>query len=52
TIYQVMQPESVVNARNVYGGTASVQVSAAIGRAEAELVRSADWVAEYAEKSR
>jgi argininosuccinate lyase len=52
TIYQVLQPESVVNARNVYGGTATAQVSAAISRAEAELARTAGWVAEYAEKSR
>ncbi|MBW5448446.1 argininosuccinate lyase [Cohnella sp. CFH 77786] len=52
TIYQVLQPESVVNARNVYGGTATPQVAAAIGRAEAELARTAAWVAEYAEKSR
>jgi argininosuccinate lyase len=48
----VLQPETVVNARNVYGGTASAQVAAAIERAEAELARTAAWVEEYAEKSK
>jgi argininosuccinate lyase len=52
SIYQVLQPETVVNARNVYGGTASAQVAAAIERAEAELARTAAWVEEYAEKSK
>ncbi|HUC92033.1 MAG TPA: argininosuccinate lyase [Paenibacillus sp.] len=51
-IYEVLQPESVVNARNVYGGTATPQVTEAIARAEAELERSAAWVNEYAEKSK
>ncbi|MFC5700828.1 argininosuccinate lyase [Cohnella faecalis] len=52
TIYQVLQPESVVNARNVYGGTATAQVSAAIERADAELSRTSEWIAEYEAKSR
>lgn len=52
TIYQVLQPENVVNARNVYGGTATEQVAAAIGRAEAELARTASWVEEYEAKNR
>jgi len=52
TIYQVLQPESVVNARNVYGGTATAQVAAAIERAESALAQTAAWVAEYAEKCR
>lgn len=52
TIYRVLQPESVVDARNVYGGTATAQVEAAIGRAESQLAQTADWVAEYAEKCR
>ncbi|WMT40649.1 argininosuccinate lyase [Paenibacillus sp. D2_2] len=51
-IYDVLQPEAVVNARNVYGGTASEQVAAAIGRAETKLVATADWVVEYTEKSK
>ncbi|EXX88220.1 argininosuccinate lyase [Paenibacillus darwinianus] len=51
-IYEVLQPESVVNARNVYGGTATPQVTEAIARAEAELERSAAWVTAYAEKSK
>nr|WP_285860437.1 MULTISPECIES: argininosuccinate lyase [Paenibacillus] len=51
-IYDVLQPEAVVNARNVYGGTASSQVAAAIGRAEAKLATTADWVVEYTEKSK
>ncbi|WP_059049957.1 argininosuccinate lyase [Paenibacillus senegalimassiliensis] len=52
TIYQVLQPESVVNARNVYGGTASGQVSAAIERAEAKLASGRVWTEEYAERSK
>ncbi|WP_028559299.1 argininosuccinate lyase [Paenibacillus pinihumi] len=51
-IYQVLQPEQVVNARNVYGGTATVQVEAAIGRAEQQLAQTATWVEEYLEKSK
>ncbi|KIL36712.1 argininosuccinate lyase [Cohnella kolymensis] len=51
-IYEVLQPEQVVNARNVYGGTATGQVTAAITRAEVDLSRTAEWVAEYQEKSR
>jgi argininosuccinate lyase len=50
-IYAVLQPEAVVNARNVYGGTATPQVEAAIARAEGELARTSDWVSEYAAKS-
>lgn len=52
TIYQVLQPESVVNARNVYGGTATAQVASAIERAESLLGQTAAWVAEYSEKCR
>jgi len=51
-IYAVLQPEAVVNARNVYGGTATPQVEAAIARAEAQLAHTAEWVAEYETKSR
>nr|WP_272595611.1 argininosuccinate lyase [Paenibacillus apiarius] len=47
-IYEVLQPENVVNARNVYGGTASVQVEAAIRRAEQAIVRSNAWLTEKA----
>jgi len=50
-IYAVLQPEAVVNARNVYGGTATPQVEAAIARAEAELSRTTQWVEEYEKKS-
>jgi len=50
-IYDVLKPESVVNARDVYGGTAKNQVLAAIERAERELERTAAWVAEHAENS-
>lgn len=52
SIYEVLQPETVVNARNVYGGTATAQVSAAIGRAEERLAATAQWAQEYAEKSK
>jgi argininosuccinate lyase len=51
-IYAVLQPEQVVNARNVYGGTAKEQVLAAIGRAEAVLAETNAWVTEYAERSK
>ncbi|QDH20826.1 argininosuccinate lyase [Saccharibacillus brassicae] len=43
-IYAVLQPENVVNARNVYGGTAAPQVEAAIGRAETTLGWTTDWL--------
>jgi len=49
-IYTVLQPEHVVNARNVYGGTASVQVAAAVERAEQQLEQTVAWFEEYAEK--
>ncbi|MNP72270.1 Argininosuccinate lyase [compost metagenome] len=51
-IYTVLQPEHVVNARNVYGGTASVQVAAAVERAEAALLELQAWHTDYAEKSK
>lgn len=38
-IYEVLQPEHVVNARNVYGGTAQNQVLEAISRAEELLLK-------------
>ncbi|MEK4061134.1 MULTISPECIES: argininosuccinate lyase [Paenibacillus] len=46
-IYAVLQPEAVVDARNVYGGTATVQVKAAIGRAEASLLEANKWVVQH-----
>ncbi|TFE29055.1 argininosuccinate lyase [Cohnella luojiensis] len=51
-IYAVLQPEAVVNARNVYGGTATPQVEAAISRAQIELSRTVEWISEYEAKSR
>lgn len=51
-IYAVLQPEQVVNARNVYGGTAKEQVLAAIGRAESSLSETGAWVTEYVERSK
>ncbi|MEC0093632.1 argininosuccinate lyase [Paenibacillus macquariensis] len=50
-IYDVLQPEAVVNARNVYGGTATVQVVAAIERSEAALQSAKTWVEEHDEES-
>lgn len=50
TIYHVLQPETVVNARNVYGGTASGQVAQAIERAQERLTATHAWVQEYMEK--
>ncbi|HBU83381.1 MAG TPA: argininosuccinate lyase [Paenibacillus sp.] len=43
-IYDVLQPEAVVNARNVYGGTASNQVAEAIGRSEKVLEMTEQWI--------
>lgn len=51
-IYKVLQPEHVVNARNVYGGTASNQVAEAIERAEQEWRKTQEWVDAYLEKSK
>ncbi|WP_040952435.1 argininosuccinate lyase [Gorillibacterium massiliense] len=51
-IYEVLQPEQVVAARNVYGGTAQPQVKAAIARAEEATARTAAWVEEYLAKSK
>ncbi|MNZ63470.1 Argininosuccinate lyase [compost metagenome] len=51
-IYDVLQPEQVVNARNVYGGTAKPQVLDAIGRAEQALEATSAWVVEYLERSK
>ncbi len=51
-IYQVLQPEQVVNARNVYGGTASNQVTEAIARAEQVLTQSNEWLQVFLEKSK
>jgi argininosuccinate lyase len=51
-IYEVLQPEHVVNARNVYGGTASKQVEQAIARAAELLNRTSAWVGEYTGKSK
>jgi argininosuccinate lyase len=51
-IYEVLQPEHVVNARNVYGGTASNQVADAISRAEEAVHESSDWFTLYLEKSK
>ncbi|WP_223065936.1 argininosuccinate lyase [Paenibacillus caui] len=49
-IYQVLQPETVVNARNVYGGTAKAQVEGSIGRAEEKLEETKSWVQEIESK--
>lgn len=43
-IYEILQPIHVVNARNTYGGTATPQVKAAIGRAEETLRQTIEWV--------
>jgi len=49
-IYEVLRPERVVNARNVYGGTASGRVAGAIERAEAELAAVREWAEKQAER--
>ncbi len=48
TIYHVLQPETVVNARNVYGGTATVQVEQAIERAGSKLQNTTTWLEQHA----
>jgi len=51
-IYEVLQPEQVVNARNVYGGTAREQVVRAISRAEEALGQTEAWVNRHLETNR
>ncbi|WP_135552242.1 argininosuccinate lyase [Paenibacillus cymbidii] len=51
-IYEVLQPEHVVNARNVYGGTAANQVAEAIGRADKQLAETTAWIDQYAAKNK
>lgn len=48
-IYAVLQPEAVVNARNVYGGTATEQVCDAMKRSEAIMRLTNQWLVEHAE---
>lgn len=47
SIYTILQPEHVVNARDVYGGTAQAQVMDAISRAERTLEQTRNWVMEH-----
>lgn len=49
-IYEVLQPEQVVNARNVYGGTAMNQVAAAMERAEQQIAETKAWIEQISEK--
>ena len=51
-IYAVLQPEHVVNARNVYGGTASNQVTEAIARAEIVTAEATTWYDIFIVKSK
>jgi len=51
TIYDVLKPENVVKARDVYGGTAPGRVAKAIEGAEGELARTRAWAQEYAKLS-
>jgi argininosuccinate lyase len=50
-IYQVLQPEHVVNARNVYGGTAKSQVAEAVARGEQMLDQTKAWFEEYSSRN-
>ncbi|WP_199616722.1 argininosuccinate lyase [Paenibacillus alkalitolerans] len=47
-IFDVLQPEHVVNARAVYGGTAFAQVREGVARAEAAAAEARAWAAEHA----
>lgn len=49
-IYQVLAPETVVNARDVIGGTAKNRVEEQIQLAESRWVHNQQWVEEFAEK--
>jgi argininosuccinate lyase len=51
-IYAVLQPEQVVNARNVYGGTASNQVTEAIARAQVVTAEAKVWYDTFIVKSK
>ncbi|HEX7057254.1 MAG TPA: argininosuccinate lyase [Bacilli bacterium] len=51
-IYEVLQPEHVVNARDVYGGTAAGQVQSAIARVEAAIGVTQQWVDQHLQKVR
>lgn len=46
-IYEVLKPESVVNARDVYGGTARPQVEATIERAEESIGKTQQWLEQH-----
>jgi argininosuccinate lyase len=50
-IFEVLQPETVVNARNVFGGTARNQVERALASAETKLAETTEWVDQYVMKS-
>ncbi|MCL6457123.1 MAG: argininosuccinate lyase [Gorillibacterium sp.] len=47
-IYEVLEPEHVVNARNVYGGTARSQVEQALMRAELATAETTNWLTAHA----
>lgn len=49
-IYQVLAPETVVNARDVIGGTAKNRVEEQIQLAESRWEHNQQWVEEFAEK--
>ncbi|GAA0311819.1 argininosuccinate lyase [Gracilibacillus halotolerans] len=49
-IYQVLAPETVVNARDVVGGTAKNRVEEQIQSAENRWSENQQWVEEFAEK--
>ncbi len=46
-IYTILQPQHVVNARNVIGGTATNQVKDAINKADSHLQDVQHWVKEH-----
>ncbi|WCK54154.1 argininosuccinate lyase [Aneurinibacillus sp. Ricciae_BoGa-3] len=49
-IYAALDPVQVVNARNVLGGTAKVQVEKQIAAATSQLVQTKDWVEQHGSK--
>jgi argininosuccinate lyase len=49
-IYTALDPQNVVNARNVLGGTAKNQVESQVAAAGVELKKTQQWVKDHLQK--
>ncbi|KAB8137998.1 argininosuccinate lyase, partial [Gracilibacillus oryzae] len=49
-IYHVLAPETVVNARDIAGGTAKNRVEEQLNQSSSRLADSKKWIEEFAEK--